>query len=79
MEQVAASILRGHLELSGPVTADELPGFLTQTTLAACYLGGHRFTTLAQAGRVEERRPGVARRADALFAAPRTPWSPFHF
>jgi predicted acetyltransferase len=47
--------------------------------LAACYLGGNRFTTLARAGRVEERRPGAAERADRLFAAPRAPWCPFHF
>jgi predicted acetyltransferase len=52
---------------------------LTAEALGACYLGGSRFTTLALAGLVEERRPGAARRADALFAAPRPPWSPFHF
>jgi predicted acetyltransferase len=47
--------------------------------LAACYLGGSRFATLARAGRVEERRPGAAALADGLFAAPRAPWSPFRF
>jgi len=52
---------------------------LAADALAACYLGGNRFTTLARAGRVEERRAGAAARADVLFAAPRPPWCPFHF
>jgi predicted acetyltransferase len=47
--------------------------------LAACYLGGNRFTTLARAGLVEERRPGAAALADALFTAPTAPWCAFHF
>lgn len=52
---------------------------LAADALAACYLGGNRFTTLVDAGRVEERSSGAAERADVLFAAPRPPWSPFHF
>ncbi len=52
---------------------------LASDALGACYLGGNRFTTLAWAGRVEERSPGAAARADMLFAAPRAPWCPFHF
>jgi predicted acetyltransferase len=47
--------------------------------LGACYLGGNRFTTLVAAGRVEERTPGAAARADVLFAPGRAPWAPFHF
>ncbi len=42
--------------------------------LAAAYLGGFRVSDLARAGRVEELAPGALRRADALFAADRTPW-----
>jgi len=42
--------------------------------LAAAYLGGFRVSDLARAGRVEELVPGGLRRADALFAADRTPW-----
>ena len=42
--------------------------------LAAAYLGGFRVSDLARTGRVEERSPGALRRADALFAADRTPW-----
>jgi predicted acetyltransferase len=36
-------------------------------TLGSLYLGGVRATTLARAGRIEERTPGTARRADAFF------------
>ena len=42
--------------------------------LGAAYLGGVRFTTLAQAGRVQEQRPGALARADALFASERAPY-----
>lgn len=42
--------------------------------LGAAYLGGVRFATLAQAGRVEERRPGALARAGALFASECTPF-----
>lgn len=53
---------------------------LPADALAACYLGGSRFTTLARAGRIDERRPGAAVRADRLFAAAAgAPWAPFHF
>jgi predicted acetyltransferase len=43
--------------------------------LAAAYLGGTRFTALAQAGRVTERRPGALALADALFATERAPFA----
>lgn len=42
--------------------------------LGAIYLGGVQPSVLARAGRVEERRPGALRRADALFAWPVAPW-----
>jgi predicted acetyltransferase len=42
--------------------------------LAAAYLGAFRVSDLARAGRVEEQTPGAVRRAEALFAAERTPW-----
>lgn len=42
--------------------------------LGAIYLGGVRPTTLAHAGRIEERVPGALTRADALFAAETIPW-----
>ena len=43
--------------------------------LAAAYLGGVRFATLARAGRVRELAPGAAARADALFTTERPPWT----
>ena len=42
--------------------------------LAAVYLGGERFSTLARGGRVHEAHEGALRRADALFAAERAPF-----
>lgn len=42
--------------------------------LAAVYLGGERFSTLARAGRVHEAHGGALRRADALFATERAPY-----
>ncbi|HLZ23327.1 MAG TPA: GNAT family N-acetyltransferase [Ktedonobacterales bacterium] len=43
--------------------------------LGAAYLGGVSFATLAQAGRVHERRAGALRRADALFATVSAPYN----
>jgi predicted acetyltransferase len=42
--------------------------------LGALYLGGVKATTLARAGRIEERRPGALALADRLFA-----WDPLPF
>jgi predicted acetyltransferase len=47
--------------------------------LAAPYLGGNRFRTLAEAGRLQELRPGAIARADAMFRTDRVPWCPSHF
>ncbi len=47
---------------------------LDTSDLAAVYLGAHRPSDLAVAGRLEERTHGALRRADVLFAADRTPW-----
>jgi predicted acetyltransferase len=44
--------------------------------LASVYLGGVRYATLMQAGRVIEIRPGAIRRADDLFAWEPAPWCP---
>lgn len=48
-------------------------------SLAGLYLGANRAVTLRRAGRLEERRPGAAERADRLFAADATPWCPTGF
>jgi predicted acetyltransferase len=45
----------------------------------AVYLGGNRFRTLLEAGRIKELRQGPAARADAMFATGRAPWCPSHF
>ena len=47
--------------------------------LASVYLGTVTFTTLSQAGLVDEHTPGALLRADRMFAAKRQPWTPFNF
>ncbi len=47
---------------------------LDVAALGALYLGGVRTSTLAQARRIHELRPGALRRVDALFASDVTPW-----
>lgn len=44
--------------------------------LAAVYLGGTRFESLARSGRVREETGGALRRADAMFVATPAPWCP---
>ncbi|HEV2457767.1 MAG TPA: GNAT family N-acetyltransferase, partial [Ktedonobacterales bacterium] len=53
----------------GDGTDDAADLALGVADLGAVFLGGVRFSTLAAAGRVEERSPGALARADALFAA----------
>jgi predicted acetyltransferase len=48
---------------------------LDAATLGAAYLGGVRFTTLEEAGRVSAATPGACRRADALFDTGIVPYS----
>ena len=56
------------------------PGLvLSAADLAAAYLGGVAFSTLARAGRVEERKHGALEHADAMFAHRPLPWSPYSF
>ena len=43
--------------------------------LAAAYLGGVSFSTLAMAGRIEERESGALAAADRMFRTERAPWS----
>ena len=52
---------------------------LDAADLAALYLGGNRFRTLYEAGRIEELRPGGIARADTMFTTDRSPWCPSHF
>src|SRR5262245_60074146 len=46
------------------------------TALGSVYLGGFSWAQLVATMRVEERHPGAAARADALFRTPRAPWCP---
>ena len=46
------------------------------TSLGSAYLGGFSFRQMLRAGRISERVPGAAARADALFASDRAPWCP---
>ena len=52
---------------------------LAVPVLASAYLGAVSFSTLAQAGLVEERTPGALLRADRMFAVRYQPWSPHGF
>ncbi len=52
---------------------------MSAADLAACYVGSATPSALAQAGRVEERTPGVAAAADAMFATRLAPWCPYAF
>ena len=52
---------------------------LAVPVLASAYLGAVSFSTLAQAGVVEERTPGALLRADRMFAVRYQPWSPHGF
>jgi predicted acetyltransferase len=47
--------------------------------LGAMYLGGVSATTLAHAGRVDERTAGALQRADRLFASSHVPWCATEF
>ena len=47
--------------------------------LASVYLGAVSFSTLSQAGLVDERTPGALLRADRMFAVRYKPWTPFSF
>jgi predicted acetyltransferase len=76
----------GHFELNGGPSDAECkpcPGNpdleLTAADLAAVYLGGNRFRTLAEAGRVQEIRRGALALADAMFTTDRAPWCPSFF
>ena len=52
---------------------------LAVSDLASTYLGTVSFSTLSQAGLVDERTPGALLRADRMFAARHQPWTPCNF
>ena len=62
------------------VATDAAPDIrLHVTELGSVFLGGVRFTALADAGLIAERTEGGLARADRLFAGPRPPWNPTPF
>lgn len=52
---------------------------LAVSALASAYLGTVSFSTLSQAGLVDERTPGALLRADRMFAVRYQPWTPHNF
>jgi predicted acetyltransferase len=52
---------------------------LAVSALASAYLGTVSFSTLSQAGLVDERTPGALLRADRMFAVHYQPWTPVNF
>lgn len=60
--------------------SDDAPELeLDVDALAAAYLGGVSFSTLARAGRVQEQVAGAVARADAMFRTERAPWTALDF
>jgi predicted acetyltransferase len=60
-------------------TRDQPDLALGVDALGAAYLGGVRLSTMAAAGRVDERTPGALERADLLFSSNPPPWSTTSF
>jgi predicted acetyltransferase len=52
---------------------------LAVSALASAYLGTVSFSTLSQAGLVDERTPGALMRADRMFAVRYQSWTPHNF
>ena len=52
---------------------------LAVSDLSSAFMGAVSFSTLAQAGLVDELTPGALMRADGMFAVQRKPWTPFGF
>ena len=52
---------------------------LSVSSLASAYMGAVSFSTLSQAGLVDERTPGALLRADCMFAVQYQPWTPSNF
>ena len=48
---------------------------MDSASLASAYLGGHRLTTLAGTGLVEERTPGTVHALDLALSSGRAPWT----
>ncbi len=76
----------GNFELEGSTDGAECRStesaadlVLGVSDLASAYMGAVSFSTLANAGKVEERTPGALLRADCMFAVQYPPWTPCNF
>lgn len=66
--------------VTGPLPAGEAADLeLDVASLGSLVLGGHRFTSLARAGRVIEHTAGAAWRADAMFLPDMEPFASISF
>ena len=52
---------------------------ISAADLASIYMGAVRVPTLVQTGRIEERTPGSAKQAAAMFATRLAPWCPYYY
>jgi predicted acetyltransferase len=64
----------GHDGATCTPTSEEPDLVMSSTELAALYLGGHRASTLAHAGRIDEERAGALDRADLVFLGSPAPF-----
>ena len=72
--------LEASLEDSQCRTTDRDPDMvIAVAALASAYLGTVTFTTLAQAGLVDETKAGALERANRMFAVRQPPWTPCGF
>ena len=72
--------LNGSLEGATCQASDSSPDLvLPVAALASVYMGAVSFSTLSQAGLIDERTPGALRRADCRFAVQHQPWTPTNF
>jgi len=72
--------LEASTEESNCRTTDASPDVaITVAALASTYLGTVTFTSLADAGLVDERRDGALQRANRMFAVQQQPWTPCGF
>jgi predicted acetyltransferase len=65
---------RGEVQVAVTDAAPDLR--LPADALGSAYMGGFSIDHLAQAGRIEELRPGAIAEATAMFRSARAPWCP---
>tara|TARA_B000000460_G_C21389270_1_gene337434 strand:+ start:241 stop:627 length:387 start_codon:yes stop_codon:yes gene_type:complete len=72
--------LEGSTEGATCYLSSESPDLtLPISALASTFLGAVTFSTLAQAGLIQEGKSGALKRADAMFEVEQQPWTPNNF